>query len=182
MNRANMHREKISAICLYGLDIYKSLITRLQIDYNTWNLIINVLIRISDHIFNSDYLLNNRNDPTISSLFKAVTEVLLLAFEKASINILLPNDLWDQLMGLMSSVNMYNDVIDKWIEIIDNLIKKSIQSYYGIDIDSSDIFNDDTNEKKRNKLRKKTVSSIFIIVLAISSYLKHTNRSEPRTI
>jgi hypothetical protein len=157
LNRTNLHRDKITSICLPGLDIYKSLITRLQIDYSTWTLVINVLLRVSDYVFNSDSLAGYRSDQTVSSLFKAVTEVLLLAFEKASVSYQLPNDLWDQLMGLMSSVNMYNDVIDKWLEVIDNLIRKAIQSYYGVDVDTSDIFNNETGEKKRSKLRKKTV-------------------------
>ena len=90
-------------------------------DYYTWTMLITILLRVAEFLFNSEYLVNNRNDPTTSHLIKLITETVLLAIVKASFSFNLNIELWDQLMSLLSSVSSNSDVIDKWIEIIDDL-------------------------------------------------------------
>ena len=70
---------------------------------------------MADFLFNSEYLINNRSDPATSHLIKLITETVLLAIIKASFSFNLSIEIWDQLMSLLSAVNSYSDVVDKWI-------------------------------------------------------------------
>jgi hypothetical protein len=121
-------------------------------DYYTWTMLITILLRVAEFLFNSEYLVNNRNDPTTSHLIKLITETVLLAIVKASFSFNLNIELWDQLMSLLSSVSSNSDVIDKWIEIIDDLIRQVLKSCYNIDIN-----NLPTIETDKRKLKKKTL-------------------------
>ena len=100
-------------------------------------MLISILLRVTEFLFNSEYLMTSRNDPTTSSLIKLATEVLvyfnyllilnlkiktylnsktvLLAIIKSSFSYNLNHELWDQLMNLLSSASSNPDVIDKWI-------------------------------------------------------------------
>ena len=42
-------------------------------------------------------------------------KTVLLAIIKATFSFNLSIEIWDQLMSLLSSVNSYSDVVDKWI-------------------------------------------------------------------
>lgn len=42
-------------------------------------------------------------------------QTVLLAIIKATFSFNLSIEIWDQLMSLLSSVNSYSDVVDKWI-------------------------------------------------------------------
>ncbi len=152
LNKTNLQRDKIKNICCYTLEIYKLFIRKIKMDYYTWTMLITILLRVAEFLFNSEYLVNNRNDPTTSHLIKLITETVLLAIVKASFSFNLNIELWDQLMSLLSSVSSNSDVIDKWIEIIDDLIRQVLKSCYNIDIN-----NLPTIETDKRKLKKKTL-------------------------
>ena len=115
LNRTNLQRDKIKNICCYTLDIYKMFIRKIKMDNQTWTLLISILLRVADFLFNSEYLINNRTDPATSHLIKLITETVLLAVIKATFSFNLSIEIWDQLMSLLSSVNSYSDVVEKWI-------------------------------------------------------------------
>lgn len=154
LNKTNLQRDKIKNICCFTLEIYQLFIRNIKMDYYTWTMLITILLRIADFLFNSEYLVNNRNDPATSNLIKLTTETVLLAIVKASFSFNLNIELWDQLMSLMSSVSSNSDVIDKWIEVIDNLIRQVLKSCYNIDIN-----NLPTIETDKRKIKKKSLYS-----------------------
>ncbi|CAF0829024.1 unnamed protein product [Brachionus calyciflorus] len=177
LNRANLQRpDKIKNICCYLLDIYKTFIKKIQMDSYTWTMLIKILLRVCNFLFNSnsDYLsLNSTNTPgaastttssntrsgenqstssSISQLIKLTTETTLMAMIKATYNFSLPNDLWDQLVNLFQIVNSNHDVVDKWMESIDDLMIQIFKYIYNIDLNTIKGFmtgsnqNDDDDE------------------------------------
>jgi hypothetical protein len=154
LNRQNLRdRDRIKNVCCYTLEIYKLFIRKIKMDQTTWNLLITILLRITDFLFNSEYLSNNRNDPSTSHLIKLITETCLLAIIKASFSFNLHPDLWNQLMSLLSSFNSNQDVVDKWLEVIDDLIRQVFKSSYNIDINNYLCLNENLDQKR--KLKKK---------------------------
>ena len=75
LNRTNLQRDKIKNICCYTLEIYKLFIRKLKMDSQTWTLLITILLKVADFLFNSEFLVNNRSDPATSHLIKLITEV-----------------------------------------------------------------------------------------------------------
>lgn len=153
LNRTNLQRDKIKNICCYTLDIYKMFIRKIKMDNQTWTLLISILLRVADFLFNSEYLINNRTDPATSHLIKLITETVLLAIIKATFSFNLSIEIWDQLMSLLSSVNSYSDVVDKWIEVIEDLMRQVLKSVYNIDINNLPIV--ETSHEQKRKLKKK---------------------------
>lgn len=151
LNRNNFQRDKIKNICCYTLEIYKLFIRKIKMDSQTWTLLITILLKASEFIFTSEYLVNNRHEPATSQLIKLMTETVLLAIVKASFSFTVNNDLWDQLMALLSSVSSNSDVIDKWIEVIDDLIRQVFKTSYQIDINQTI----ESKLDKKGKLKKK---------------------------
>lgn len=151
LNRNNFQRDKIKSICCYTLEIYKLFIRKIKMDSQTWTLLITILLKASEFIFTSEYLVNNRHEPATSQLIKLMTETALLAIVKASFSFTVSNDLWDQLMTLLSSVSSNSDVIDKWIEVIDDLIRQVFKTSYQIDINQTI----ESKLDKKGKLKKK---------------------------
>ncbi len=75
LNRNNFQRDKIKNICCHTLEIYKLFIRKIKMDCYTWTMLITILLKVADFLFNSEYLLNNRNEPATSQLIKLMTEV-----------------------------------------------------------------------------------------------------------
>jgi len=86
-----------------------------------------------------------------------MTETVLLAIVKASFSFTVGNELWDQLMALLSSVSSNSDVIDKWIEVIDDLIRQVFKTSYQIDI----------NQTIESKLDKKVSAFCFLFLVIV---------------
>ena len=86
-----------------------------------------------------------------------MTETVLLAVVKASFSFTVGNELWDQLMALLSSVSSNSDVIDKWIEVIDDLIRQVFKTSYQIDI----------NQTIESKLDKKVSAFCFLFLVIV---------------
>jgi len=80
-----------------------------------------------------------------------------MAIIKASFHFHVTIDIWDQLMHLLSSFNSNLDVVDKWIEVIDDLIRQIIKAIYNIDINNLPV-NESSSEQKR-KLKKRIFNS-----------------------
>ena len=158
LNKNNLNRDKIKNICCFTLDIYKLFIRSIRMDYYTWTMLIKILLRIAETLFTSDYLTNTRNDAATSSLIKLITETVLLAIVKASFSFNLSIELWDQLMHLMSSVSSHSDVIDKWIEVIDDLIRQVLKSCYNIDMN-----NLPETDKRKKKIKYNNGSNSNLI-------------------
>lgn len=59
-----------------------------------------------------------------------------MAMIKATYNFNLPNDLWDQLVILLQTVNSNHDVVDKWMDSIDDLMRQIFKHIYNIDLNS----------------------------------------------
>jgi len=75
LNRNNFQRDKIKNVCCYTLEIYKLFIRKIKMDSYTWTLLITILLKVSEFLFNSEYLVNNRHEPATSQLIKLMTEV-----------------------------------------------------------------------------------------------------------
>jgi hypothetical protein len=160
LNRQNLRdRDRIKNVCCYTLEIYKLFIRKIKMDQTTWNLLITILLRITDFLFNSEYLSSNRNDPSTSHLIKLITETCLLAIIKASFSFNLHSDLWNQLMSLLSSFNSNPDVVDKWLEVIDDLIRQVFKSSYNIDINNYLCLNENLDQKRKLKKKYNTNNS-----------------------
>jgi hypothetical protein len=134
-------------------------------DAQTWTLLITILLKVSDFLFNSEFLVNNRQDPAASHLIKLITETVLLAIIKSSFSFNLNIGLWNQLMNLLSSVSSNPDVVDKWIEVIDDLIRQVLKSCYNIDINNLPL---NAYDQKR-KLKKKILYNTTTTPLSTSS-------------
>ena len=84
LNRNNFKSDKIKNICCYTLEIYKLFIRKIKMDPHTWTMLITILLKVSEFIFNSEYLISNRNDAATCQLIKLITEVFIkkIFFEK----------------------------------------------------------------------------------------------------
>jgi hypothetical protein len=94
-----------------------------------------------------------------------------MAIIKASFHFHVNIDIWDQLMHLLSSFNSNLDVVDKWIEVIDDLIRQIIKAIYNIDINNLPV-NESSLEQKR-KLKKRIFNN--------NSNLNNNNLNTPPT-
>lgn len=71
-----------------------------------------------------------------------------MAMIKATYNFSLPNDLWDQLVVLLQTVNSNHDVVEKWMDSIDDLMRQIFKHIYNIDLNS---FKLSLNEEEENE-------------------------------
>lgn len=157
LNKANFSKDKIKNVCCHLLDIYKLFIKKIKMDHYTWSMIITILLRVSEFVFNSEQLMSSQraSDPATSQLIKLITETLLLAMIKASFSFNLDANLWDELMRLLSLVSSNQDVVDKWIDSIDDLIRQVLKYIYNVDINNMPVSNE--SDPKR-KLKKKMLN------------------------
>ena len=60
-------------------------------------------------------------------------------------------------MNLLASVNSFNDVVEKWIEVIDDLVRQIIKSNYAVDINNLPAT--ETTMDHKRKLKKKQLQN-----------------------
>lgn len=99
-------------------------------------------------------------------------KTILLSIVKASFSFNLSCEIWDQLMNLLSSVNSFTDVVEKWIEVIDDLVRQIIKSNYAVDINNLPTV--ETTMDHKRKLKKKQLQNSTNI-LPVASYQHQFN-------
>ena len=118
LNRNNFQREKINKVCCYTLEIYKLFIQNIKMDNYTWTMLITILLKVAEFIFNSEYLANNRHETATSQLIKLMTETMLLAIVKASFTFSVNFELQKLISKCNSSVTRMTPCLE---EAYDNL-------------------------------------------------------------
>uniref|UniRef100_A0A8D8VA16 Probable Rho GTPase-activating protein CG5521 n=2 Tax=Cacopsylla melanoneura TaxID=428564 RepID=A0A8D8VA16_9HEMI len=142
-------------ICKRVLNIYRYMVMHTNMEYRTWHQLLVVLLRITSLILNK--VPPKKKQQTIGGkLAPAVFQTLIVTWIKANLNVVIPGELWDQFLSVLSSLTQWEELIKEWAKTLDTLTRVLARHVYGLDL--TDLPLDRLTEQKAKRRRGTSTS------------------------
>ncbi|KAI5741308.1 hypothetical protein M8J76_012347 [Diaphorina citri] len=142
-------------ICKRVLNIYRYMVMHTNMEYKTWQQLLVVLLRITSLILNK--VPPKKKQQTIGGkLAPAIFQTLIVTWIKANLNVVIPGELWDQFLSVLSSLTQWEELIKEWAKTLDTLTRVLARHVYGLDL--TDLPLDRLTEQKAKRRRGTSTS------------------------
>uniref|UniRef100_A0A4W3KFD7 Ral GTPase activating protein catalytic subunit alpha 2 n=1 Tax=Callorhinchus milii TaxID=7868 RepID=A0A4W3KFD7_CALMI len=131
-------------VCKAVLSIYRHMIMELTMSRKTWEQLLRVLLKITETVMQKPLDMHKRDIFT-----------LIVAWIRASLNVFISRELWDELLSVLSSLTAWNELIIEWAKIMDSLTVVLARCVYGLDM--NDLPLEKLSEQKEKKQRGRGV-------------------------
>ncbi|MGH0137712.1 UNVERIFIED_CONTAM: hypothetical protein FKN15_036575 [Acipenser sinensis] len=140
-------------VCKSVLNIYRKMIMEHTMNKQTWEQMLQVLLRITDAVMRRPQ--ENTKDVFATSLAGMLFRTIIVAWVRASLSVLIARELWDELLSVLSSLTAWEELVIEWANIMDSLTGVVARSVYGLDMSSLPL--DRLSEQKEKKQRGRGV-------------------------
>ncbi|MGH0151555.1 UNVERIFIED_CONTAM: hypothetical protein FKN15_023252 [Acipenser sinensis] len=140
-------------VCKSVLNIYRKMIMEHTMNKQTWEQMLQVLLRITDAVMRRPQ--ENTKDVFATSLAGMLFRTIIVAWVRASLSVLIARELWDELLSVLSSLTAWEELVIEWANIMDSLTGVVARSVYGLDMSSLPL--DRLSEQKEKKQRGREV-------------------------
>nr|XP_021136106.1 ral GTPase-activating protein subunit alpha-2 [Columba livia] len=144
-------KEQVDA-CKAVLSIFRRMIMELSMDKKTWEQMLQILLRITEAVMQKPKE-NQMKDTFAQSLSGLLFRTLIVAWIRANLSVYISRELWDQLLGVLSALTGWEELITEWANIMDSLTAVLARTVYGLDMTSLPL--DKLSEQKEKKQRGK---------------------------
>ncbi|XP_071661672.1 ral GTPase-activating protein subunit alpha-2 isoform X3 [Patagioenas fasciata] len=144
-------KEQVDA-CKAVLSIFRRMIMELSMDKKTWEQMLQILLRITEAVMQKPKE-NQMKDTFAQSLSGLLFRTLIVAWVRANLSVYISRELWDQLLGVLSALTGWEELITEWANIMDSLTAVLARTVYGLDMTSLPL--DKLSEQKEKKQRGK---------------------------
>ncbi|XP_032882083.1 ral GTPase-activating protein subunit alpha-2 isoform X2 [Amblyraja radiata] len=141
-------------VCRAVLSIYRHMIMELTMSRKTWEQLLRVLLKITETIMQKQQDLHKR-DIFAESMAELLFRTLIVAWIRANLSVYISRELWDELLSVLSSLTMWNELITEWAKIMDSLTVVLARCVYGLDMNNLPL--DKLSEQKEKKQRGKGI-------------------------
>ncbi|XP_072769761.1 ral GTPase-activating protein subunit alpha-2 isoform X5 [Nerophis lumbriciformis] len=141
-------------VCKCVLSIYRHMIMEHTMDSQTWEQLLQVLLRITEAVMKRP-LENQRKDSFAESLASILFRTIIVAWVRANLCVYISRELWDELLTVLSSLTYWEELVTEWASIMDSLTAVLARSVYGLDMANLPL--DKLSEQKEKKQRARGV-------------------------
>uniref|UniRef100_A0A8D3C7Z3 Ral GTPase activating protein catalytic subunit alpha 2 n=1 Tax=Scophthalmus maximus TaxID=52904 RepID=A0A8D3C7Z3_SCOMX len=141
-------------VCKGVLSIYRHMIMEHTMDTQTWEQMLQVLLRITEAVMKRPQE-NQRKDSFAESLASILFRTIIVAWVRANLCVFISRELWDELLAVLSSLTCWEELVTEWASIMDSLTAVLARSVYGLDMGSLPL--DKLSEQKEKKQRGRGV-------------------------
>ncbi|XP_072799796.1 ral GTPase-activating protein subunit alpha-2 [Vicugna pacos] len=144
-------KEQVDA-CKAVLNIFRRMIMELTMNKKTWEQMLQILLRITEAV------MQKPKDKQIKDLFAQslaglLFRTLIVAWIRASLCVYVSRELWDDFLGVLSSLTEWDELISEWANIMDSLTVVLARTVYGVEMTNLPL--DKLSEQKEKKQRGK---------------------------
>ncbi|XP_066093789.1 ral GTPase-activating protein subunit alpha-2 isoform X2 [Saccopteryx bilineata] len=138
--------------CKAVLIIFRRMIMELTMSKKTWEQMLQILLRITEAI------MQKPKDKQIKDLFAqslagVLFRTLIVAWIRANLCVYISRELWDDFLGVLSSLTEWEELINEWANIMDSLTAVLARTVYGVEMTNLPL--DKLSEQKEKKQRGK---------------------------
>uniref|UniRef100_A0A8D0DWF8 Ral GTPase activating protein catalytic subunit alpha 2 n=1 Tax=Salvator merianae TaxID=96440 RepID=A0A8D0DWF8_SALMN len=130
-------KEQLDA-CRAVLSIFRRMIMELPMNKKTWEQLLQVLLRITEHVFLpveiSEFQIPGENSFCILSSDYCLFQTLIVAWIRANLSVYISRELWDELLRVLSSLTDWEELIMEWANIMDSLTSVLARTVYGVEM------------------------------------------------
>ncbi|KAM6144405.1 ral GTPase-activating protein subunit alpha-2 isoform 2-T2 [Erethizon dorsatum] len=144
-------KEQVDA-CKAVLIIFRRMIMELTMNKKTWEQMLQILLRITEAV------MQKPKDKQIKDLFAQslaglLFRTLIVAWIRANLCVFISRELWDDFLGVLSSLTEWEELISEWANIMDSLTAVLARTVYGVELTNLPL--DKLSEQKEKKQRGK---------------------------
>ncbi|XP_067941820.1 ral GTPase-activating protein subunit alpha-1-like isoform X3 [Watersipora subatra] len=146
----NPSKESLSMqvdLCRRVLNIYRYMVMNITLDTKTWEQLLRVLLKVTAYVLGQDDTLLGKH--LAASLF----QTLVVSWIKANLCIHMSEDLWDQLLSVLSALCHWEELIKEWAKTMETLTRVLAKQVYKLNL--SDLPLDRLSEQKSKRQRGK---------------------------
>ncbi|XP_012583544.1 PREDICTED: ral GTPase-activating protein subunit alpha-2 [Condylura cristata] len=148
-------KEQVDA-CKAVLIIFRRMIMELTMNKKTWEQMLQILLRITEAV------MQKPKDKQIKDLFAQslaglLFRTLIVAWIRANLCVYISRELWDDFLGVLSSLTEWEELINEWANIMDSLTAVLARTVYGVEMTNLPL--DKLSEQKERKQRGKAKRS-----------------------
>ncbi|XP_076970851.1 ral GTPase-activating protein subunit alpha-2 isoform X4 [Tamandua tetradactyla] len=144
-------KEQVDA-CKAVLIIFRRMIMELTMNKKTWEQMLQILLRITEAV------MQKPKDKQIKDLFAQslaglLFRTLIVAWIRANLCVFISRELWDDFLGVLSSLTEWEELINEWANSMDSLTAVLARTVYGVEMTNLPL--DKLSEQKEKKQRGK---------------------------
>uniref|UniRef100_A0A8B9RJV8 Ral GTPase activating protein, alpha subunit 2 (catalytic) n=1 Tax=Astyanax mexicanus TaxID=7994 RepID=A0A8B9RJV8_ASTMX len=159
-------------VCRAVLSIYRHMIMEQNMNRQTWEQMLQVLLRITEAVMKRPQE-DQRKDVFAQSLASVLFRTIIVAWVRANLCVFISRELWDELLAVLSSLSHWEELVSEWASIMDSLTVVLARYVYGLDLNNLPL--DKLSEQKEKKQRGRGVCGC---VLARSFSLSWRNSGD----
>ncbi|KAK7815782.1 hypothetical protein U0070_025242, partial [Myodes glareolus] len=144
-------REQVDA-CKAVLIIFRRMIMELTMNQKTWEQMLQILLRITEAVMQKPKDKHGK-DLFAQSLAGLLFRTLIVAWIRANLCVYISRELWDDFLGVLSSLTEWEELITEWSNIMDSLTAVLARTVYGVEMTNLPL--DKLSEQKEKKQRGK---------------------------
>ncbi|XP_051781502.1 ral GTPase-activating protein subunit alpha-2 isoform X2 [Erpetoichthys calabaricus] len=137
-------------VCKNVLYIYRRMIMEQSMNKKTWEQMLQVLLRVTDTLVRRPQD-GQGKDIFAESLAGQLFRTVVVAWIRANLSVFISRELWDELLGVLSSLTDWEELINEWAYIMDSLTAVLARYVYGLDMSNLPL--DKLSELKEKKQR-----------------------------
>ncbi|NWX88950.1 RGPA2 protein, partial [Nothoprocta pentlandii] len=144
-------KEQVDA-CRAVLSIFRRMIMELSMNKKTWEQMLQILLRITEAVMQKPRE-SQMKDTFAQSMSGLLFRTLIVAWIRANLSVYISRELWDELLGVLSSLTAWEELISEWANIMDSLTAVLARTVYGVEMTNLPL--DKLSEQKEKKQRGK---------------------------
>ncbi|NXQ52378.1 RGPA2 protein, partial [Anthoscopus minutus] len=144
-------KEQVDA-CKAVLSIFRRMIMELSMNRKTWEQMLQILLRITEAVMQKPKE-SQTKDTFAQSMAGLLFRTLIVAWIRANLSVHISRELWDELLGVLSALTDWEELINEWANIMDSLTAVLARTVYGVEMTNLPL--DKLSEQKEKKQRGK---------------------------
>ncbi|XP_031435652.1 ral GTPase-activating protein subunit alpha-2 isoform X8 [Clupea harengus] len=141
-------------VCRAVLSIYRHMIMELSMNRQTWEQMLQVLLRVTDAVMKRPQE-GDKRDVFAQNLAGVLFRTIIVAWVRANLSVFISRELWDELLRVLSSLSHWEELVSEWASIMDSLTVVLARCVYGLDLNNLPL--DKLSEQKEKRQRGRGV-------------------------
>ena len=139
-------------ICKRVLNIYRYAVMNTRMDAETWEQLLVVMLNVTCKVLDP----NGKTSELGSKLSSALFQTLIVSWVKASLNVRVPMQLWDDLQQVLGRLTYFDNLVTEWAKTMETLTRVLSRHVYNLDLNNLPL--DRLTEQKNKRIRGKKQS------------------------
>ncbi|XP_062864110.1 ral GTPase-activating protein subunit alpha-2 [Trichomycterus rosablanca] len=137
-------------VCRAVLSIYRHMIMEQNMSRQTWEQMLQVLLRITESVMKRSEDTHKKDD-FAQKLASVLFRTIIVAWVRANLSVFISRELWDDLLAVLSSLSHWEELVIEWASIMDSLTVVLARCVYGLDLNNLPL--DKLSEQKEKRQR-----------------------------